>query len=455
MQKWLSLSLVGLALLGFVAERRLNIYEPRQGRVTRVRVLVAAWQFSEFQDPDKDLGRAIRAFEERHPEIDVDLRIMPEGNEITLMLPWRAEMTPFDLLLLIHSMSIVRNVEGGFMEPLEEHLRPELAAGLLDEFLSGYLENCRLMDPRTGEEHLYGLPFMGEINALNYRKDALADEGISEEELPETWDEFEALAQRLRDPAEKQYGMTFDLSMTFFCQNAYVPMLRALRGSIVDEQGRLDVSSPEARETFETLKRWYEEGLMPSGALTPYQSADDFRAGIAVMFPNWQSRGFWAIRGMEKGEEHIGIGPCPGSREAGALVAHYIGVIPKASPVPREAARVLVEAICFALQPGVAKAGKMSTIRYIYDRQGPDYRPEPAPAEIEQLRSLVDRDYRVPQWMLSLRPTVDKGYCVPDPMRWNRVRDIMGIEFQKYLNEDISAEEALARAKRQIDKLYE
>jgi hypothetical protein len=57
--------------------------------------------------------------------------------------------------------------------------------------------------------------------------------------------------------------------------------------------------------------------------------------------------------------------------------------------------------------------------------------------------------------MLSLRPTLDKGYCVPDPITWNRVRDIVGIEFQKYLNEDVSAGEALARAKKQIDRLYE
>ncbi|MDH4179683.1 MAG: extracellular solute-binding protein, partial [Armatimonadota bacterium] len=301
MQKWIALGLVGLALAGFGIERRLNVYVPRKDGVTRVRVLVSAWQYSEFQDPDRDLERAVRAFEERHPDIDIDLRIMPEGNEITLMLPWRAGMTPFDLLLLIHNMSIVQNVEGGFMTPLEEHLKPELEAGLLDEFLPGYLESCRLPDPRTGEEHLYGLPFMGEIHALNYRKDVLAECGIGEDELPGTWEEFEELARRLRQPERKQYGMTFDLSTSFFTQNDYVPMLAVLGGDVRDEKGRLDVSSPEAAETFRTLKRWYAEGLMPAGALTPYQAADDFRAKIAVLFPNWQSRGFWAIKGMEEG----------------------------------------------------------------------------------------------------------------------------------------------------------
>jgi len=454
MQKWIALGLLGTALIGFIAERRLNVYDPRQGGVTKVRVLVASWQFSEFQDPDPDLGEAIEAFEQRHPDIDVEVRIMPEGNEIALMLPWRAGMTPFDLLLLVNNMTIVQNAEGGFLEPLEERLGPELAAGLLDEFVPGYLEYCRRVDPRTGEEHLYGLPFMGEIHALNYRRDVLAREGVSEDELPETWEQFEEMCRRLRDAEQKQYGMTFDLSTNFFAQNDYIPMLRAFAGTVEDENGRLDVSSAEAARAFRTLKRWYEEGLMPAGALTPYQAADDFRAKIAVLFPNWQSRGYWAIRGMEDGEKHIGIGPCPGSKQVGSLLAHYVGVIPQASPVPREAARVLLEAICFQLQPGVAKAGKMPTIKYIYDRQHPDYRPQPAPPQIEGLRELVAPDYRLPDWMMSLRPTLDKGYCVPDPIRWNRVRDIVGIEFQKYLSEDISAEEALRGAQRQIDKLY-
>ena len=454
-QKWVALGLVALAFLGFVAERRLNAYNPRQGGVTKVRVLVSAWQYSEFQDPDGDLERSVRAFEERHPDIDIDLRIMPEGNEITLMLPWRANTTPFDLLLLVNNMSIVRNIEGGFLAPLEQHLAPEMQAGLIDEFLPGYLEGCRAADPRTGEQHLYGLPFMGEIHCLNYRKDVLDEQVPAEQSLPRTWEEFEDVSRRLRDTKAKQYGMTFDLSTSFFTQNAYIPMLRAFRGQIEDENGRLDVSSPEGVRTFETLKRWYEEGLMPAGALTPYQAADDFRASIAVLFPNWQSRGFWAIKGMQDGEKHIGIGPCPGSEEVGSLLAHYIGVIPTSSPVPREAALVLLEAFCFDLQPGIVKAGKMSPVKHIYDRQDQAIGSRPVPERIQGLRDLVDPTYRVPDWMLSLRPTVEKGYCVPDPLTWNRVRDIVGIEFQKYLSEDITAEEALARAERQIDKLYE
>lgn len=458
MHKTLSLIVIALLLIGFAAERRLNVYHPRQGGKTTVRVMVDSWQYSEFMTPDKDLERCIRAFEKRHPEIAVDLRIMPEANEITLMLPWQANQTPFDLLLTTNNETITRNVEGGFLAPLDDLLKPELEEGLLKEFLPGYLQYCRLEDPRTGEEHLYGLPWLGEIMALNYRRDVLQENDFSDADVPGTYQQLERIARRLRNPEKKQFGLTLDLSTNFFAQNAYVPLLRSLRGIVLDERGRLDVKSREAQQAFQILKRWYTSGLMPKGALTPYQSADDFRAKIAVFFPNWQSRGFWAIREMPDGEKHIGIGPAPDSKRVGALVAHYIGVIPKASPVPKEAARVLLEAFCYDLQPGVGKAGKMIVINYPYERGvgrgGPRVPVVQVPPRIAALRALVDPSYRIPAWMLSLRPTVDKGYCIPDPLTWARVSDIMGVEFQKYLNEDIPASEALARAGRQIEELY-
>jgi ABC-type glycerol-3-phosphate transport system substrate-binding protein len=455
MHKRIVLTAVGLVLVAFVAERRLNTYVPRRGGVTRVRVMVDAWQYSAFQSPDFDLERSLRAFEERHPNIKIDLRMMPESNEITLMLPWREGATPFDLLLTTNNETTTRYVEGGFLAPLEEYLEPEISLGLLDEFLAGYLQYCQLADPRTGQQHLYGLPFMGEIQTLNYRKDILAEYGLGANDVPGTWDELERLARRLRDPAKLQYGMTFDLSPNFFPQNAYVPILHALRGSVVDERGRLDVTSPDAIRVFEMVKGWYRDDLIPGSALIPNQAADSFRSKMAVFFPSWQSRGYWAMRDMEDGEERIGIAPCPGAQQSGSLLGHYIGVVPKASPVPREAARVLLEAICFDLQPGVAKDGKMPVIKHIYDRQVAQHEPLTAAPEIEALRNLVDEQERLPDWMLSLRPTVDLGYCVPDPLTWQRVTSIVGIEFQKYLAEDIAAEDALARARRQIDRLYE
>jgi multiple sugar transport system substrate-binding protein len=54
------------------------------------------------------------------------------------------------------------------------------------------------------EGSMYALPFDGESTGLFYRTDMFKAAGISEP--PKTWDEFEADAAKLTNPAKKQYG---------------------------------------------------------------------------------------------------------------------------------------------------------------------------------------------------------------------------------------------------------
>jgi multiple sugar transport system substrate-binding protein len=51
---------------------------------------------------------------------------------------------------------------------------------------------------------MYGLPFDGESTGLFYRTDLFEAAGITEP--PKTWEEFRAAAEKLTDPAKKQYG---------------------------------------------------------------------------------------------------------------------------------------------------------------------------------------------------------------------------------------------------------
>jgi multiple sugar transport system substrate-binding protein len=54
------------------------------------------------------------------------------------------------------------------------------------------------------EDSMYGLPFDGESTGLFYRTDRFQEAGIAEP--PKTWEEFEADAAKLTDPAAKKYG---------------------------------------------------------------------------------------------------------------------------------------------------------------------------------------------------------------------------------------------------------
>jgi multiple sugar transport system substrate-binding protein len=96
----------------------------------------------------------------------------------------------------------------------------------------------------TYDNHMWGLPIDGESTGLFYRTDLFAAAGIKSP--PKTWDEFEADAQKLTDPAKKQYGYE-----VFAPEAAYYwyPWLYQAGGDLLSADGKdVTFDSPEAQK---------------------------------------------------------------------------------------------------------------------------------------------------------------------------------------------------------------
>ncbi|HEY0237620.1 MAG TPA: sugar ABC transporter substrate-binding protein [Friedmanniella sp.] len=94
---------------------------------------------------------------------------------------------------------------------------------------------------------MHGLPFDGESTALFYRKDRFADAGITAP--PKTWDEFQADAAKLTDPANKKYGFeVFAPESDYY----WYPWLWQNGGKLVsDDEKSVGFDTPEARQAAE------------------------------------------------------------------------------------------------------------------------------------------------------------------------------------------------------------
>jgi multiple sugar transport system substrate-binding protein len=91
---------------------------------------------------------------------------------------------------------------------------------------------------------LYALPFDGESTGLFYRTDLFKDAGITEP--PKTWDEFQADAQKLTDPAKKRYGYAL-----FASESAYYwyPWLWQAGGTLLsDDEKTPEFNSAEGKK---------------------------------------------------------------------------------------------------------------------------------------------------------------------------------------------------------------
>ena len=99
----------------------------------------------------------------------------------------------------------------------------------------------------TVDGSMYGLPFEGESTSLFYRKDLFAAAGI--DHPPTTWEEMEADAKALTDPANDQYG--FEM---FASESAYYwyPFLYQGGGQQLSDDGKsVAFNSPEGKQAAE------------------------------------------------------------------------------------------------------------------------------------------------------------------------------------------------------------
>jgi multiple sugar transport system substrate-binding protein len=96
------------------------------------------------------------------------------------------------------------------------------------------------------EKHMYGLPIDGESTGLFYRTDLFEAAGIASP--PKTWDEFQADAQKLTDPAKKQYGTALFAPSP---ESAYYwyPWLWQAGGQLLSKDGKtIEFNSAEAKQ---------------------------------------------------------------------------------------------------------------------------------------------------------------------------------------------------------------
>ncbi|KPK85808.1 MAG: hypothetical protein AMJ81_02640 [Phycisphaerae bacterium SM23_33] len=383
---------VVLCVLGGVYEFTLRGKGVISGKKV-LRIGGAGWMISEFK-----LVEQIERFEQRHGDIDVKLEQLPTGYDTILMLQASVGEVTFDLLLSPSNYSVEQYHTRGLAIPLDELIPADFARRVIP----GMLECSK------AEGKLYLLPFMGEVEVLNYRKDLFEKAGLTRP--PRTWAEFETWAEKLTDHPNNQYGMSLCLAQNFFfIQNTYLVLLRSLRGSAVDERGHLDLTSPEAGEVFRMLKRWWKKGLVSPACKNPLGSADDFKSGITAMFPNWQSRGQWAQRN-EALREKIRFAPLPEAQRVGSLIAVHGGMILKGTQRQPEAALFLTEAMIGYAQKEIIAAGKMPVT---YDMYTPEH---------------------VADWMLEVGRTLEKAYAAPEPLVITELAEYVSVAFHRFLD---------------------
>ena len=194
-------------------------------------------RFASWVGNERGMKRIYAAFQEEHPNIKVDFEEIPAEEASRKLTAQIAGGNPPDAAY-IDAGTTADFASRGALVNLDDYI--ERSDYDQDEYVDAFKQSTMFEDSR------YALPFDGESTGLFYRTDMFEAAGIAEP--PKTWDEFEAAAAKLTDPAKKQYGFALFAPSP---ESAYYwyPWLWQAGGDLLSEDEKAPVFNSEEGKT--------------------------------------------------------------------------------------------------------------------------------------------------------------------------------------------------------------
>jgi multiple sugar transport system substrate-binding protein len=163
--------------------------------------------------------------------------------------------------------------------------------------------------------NMYAAPWKTDAGLLFYRKDLLKKAGI--DAPPKTWAELQAACGKIK--GVNCYAGQFDKYEGLTCN--FSEAVDSAGGTVVDDQGKPNVNTPQAKQGLDFLVNGFKNKLIPKEAIT-YEEEDARRAfekGNLVFLRQWPYQ--YALsnkKGTSKVVGKFDVAPLPGLNGPGA-----------------------------------------------------------------------------------------------------------------------------------------
>jgi multiple sugar transport system substrate-binding protein len=230
-------------------------------------------------------------------------------------------------LFIISPGDFLRYYNGGVLLDLTPFMEEQARADFFPSVIANRMVNGKI----------YGLPYEVEPMAMYYSLDAFAEAGLTEKDVPKTWDELLIVAKKLT--TEKRFGVLFETAPGYYQNFTWYPFLWEAGGDFQTADGKSAFNSPA---TVQALKFWQDSinmGVAPRKPLGggAWDSVPNLASGYCAM----QNVGIWAISQLKEGAPNFKYGvfrlPTPPGGKyltiggGWAFVANAKGANPKAA----------------------------------------------------------------------------------------------------------------------------
>ncbi|MBD1380550.1 sugar ABC transporter substrate-binding protein [Metabacillus arenae] len=202
----------------------------------------------------KVFDQMAESFKKEYPNVKINYEEIPWANrEQKILTALGANQGP-DIFYIIPDM-MAQFADKGVLTPITDLLGEDWGK---EDFSTSSLEGSSY----KGE--LYGLPILQESATYIYNKDILAEVGGDPNNLPKTWDEFNALAEKAAELG--YYARNFEGANT---PNGTInPIIWQAGGEVINKEGKAAINEPEAVKAFEQVNDWYKKGWIPKDSIS-------------------------------------------------------------------------------------------------------------------------------------------------------------------------------------------
>jgi multiple sugar transport system substrate-binding protein len=263
--------------------------------------------FWQFYAPARQVGTQSKWFEDcvegwnATHDVKVELQFIPVQDYISgskLQTAFASGQGPD--IFIISPGDFLRYYNGGVLVDLTPYMEE---AAKKDFFPS-------VMETRMVDKRIYGVPIDVVPVAMYYSLKAFEGAGLSESDIPKTWDQFLEIAHKLTKG--ERFGCLFETAPGYYQTFTWYPFMWQGGGDIVTPDGKRSAfASPP---TVQALKFW-QDAIQQNVAPRKILGSDggDVIANLVSGFCAMQNLGTWGVSAMRefaKGFEY-GVFPLP------------------------------------------------------------------------------------------------------------------------------------------------
>ncbi len=348
-------------------------------------------QFWQFYAPGGDVGTQAQWFEDavaawnEQNETQVELVYTPVAEYLAgtrLQTAFASGEGPD--LFIISPGDFLRYYNGGVLTDLSPYIEPEARADFIPDVLAS----------RVVDDKVYGLPMEVEPMAFYYDRAAWDDAGLTDGDIPTTWEQLLSVAERLT--TDERFGVLFETTPGYYQNFTWYPFMWQGGAELVLPDGK--TSGMRDPGAVQALKLWGDavnNGVAPREMLG--SGGGDLPSNLGAGYCAIQNVGIWGISALRENAPDLEYGvfklPTPPGGTYATVAGGWAFVANAEGRDPETAARFCVSTLGSTSDESIQRVAAWCTEaksdmpprQSVFERAGEAYASGPLQVFAEQI----------------------------------------------------------------------